>query len=79
MEWTAKGCYINYAQIGNLIIFPKFNINEDGNALKKIKELYPEPECHIETIDSNLIAKGGGVLNCLTWNIYKPIVEDAID
>jgi agmatine deiminase len=78
-EYTAKGCYINFAQIGNLIIFPKFNINEDGNALRKIKELYPEPKYHIETIDSNLISKGGGVLNCLTWNVYKPITEDAID
>lgn len=78
-EYTAKGCYINYAQIGNLILFPQFNINEDGTALKKIKQLFPEPDYYVETIDANLVAEEGGVLNCLTWNIYKPIIEDAID
>jgi agmatine deiminase len=78
-EYTAKGCYINYAQIGNLIIFPQFKINEDGKALQKIQELYPEPKYVVETIDSNLIAREGGVLNCITWNIYKPIIDDAID
>jgi len=78
-EWTAKGCYINYAQIGKLIIFPQFNINEDGNALRKIKELYPEPEYNVEPIDATLVAKEGGVLNCLTWNTYKPILSNAID
>lgn len=78
-DWTAKGCYINFAQIGNLIIFPEFKINEDGKAIRRIKELYPEPKYHVETIDSNLIAKEGGVLNCITWNIYKTIITDAIN
>jgi hypothetical protein len=78
-EWTAKGCYINYAQIGNLIIFPQFNINEDGNALRSIKELFPEPAYHVEPIDATDVAKEGGVLNCLTWNTYKPIIHNAID
>ena len=78
-EWTAKGCYINYAQIGNLIIFPQFNINEDGNALRRIKELYPEPAYHVEPIDATDVAKEGGVLNCLTWNTHKPIIHNAID
>lgn len=78
-EWTAKGCYINYAQIGNLIIFPQFNINEDGNALRRIMELFPEPEYHVEPIDATVVAKEGGVMNCLTWNTYKPIIHNAID
>jgi agmatine deiminase len=78
-DWTAKGCYINYAQIGNLILFPQFKINEDGKALQRINELYPEPKYYVETIDTNLIAREGGVLNCITWNIYKPIITDAID
>lgn len=78
-DYTAKGCYINFAQIGNLIIFPQFKVNEDDAALKRIKELYPSPDYYVEPIDASLIAKGGGVLNCLTWNIQKPIIEDAID
>ena len=78
-EYTANGCYINYAQIGNVIIFPKFSINEDGLALQKMKELYPEPRYHIETINCTSIANEGGVLNCMTWNIYKQILSKAIE
>lgn len=78
-DYTAKGCYINYAQIGNLVLFPQFGINEDGNALRRIKELYPEPQYHVEPINSNIIANGGGVLNCITWNIFEPIINNAID
>lgn len=78
-DYTAKGCYINYAQIGNLIVFPKFGINEDGKALQMIKKLYPEPRYNVETIDCTAIANEGGVLNCITWNIYKQIMKDAID
>ena len=77
-EHTARGCYINYAQIGNLIIFPQFEINEDGIALAKIKELFPEPDFIVEPIDCNLIAREGGVLNCLTWNIHTPIYKDVV-
>ncbi len=78
-DYTAKGCYINYAQIGNLILFPQFSINEDGYALKRIMELYPEPKYHVEPINSNIIANEGGVLNCITWNIYNSIDNNAID
>ncbi len=78
-DYTAMGCYINYAQIGNLILFPQFGINEDGFALKRIMELYPVPKYHVEPINSNIIANEGGVLNCITWNIYDSINNNAID
>lgn len=78
-DWTAEGCYINYAQIGNLIIFPQFGIKKDGEAMAVIRRLFPEPHFHVEPINANLIAEGGGVLNCMTWNIHKPIFETAID
>lgn len=78
-DWKADGCYINYLQIGDLIIFPQFNLNQDGEALSKIKKLYSEPNFHVEPIDARLIANDGGVLNCITWNIHKHIIENAID
>lgn len=78
-DYTAKGCYINYAHIGNLILFPQFGINEDGIALKKIRELYPEPQYKVEPVNSDSIAREGGVLNCITWNTYEPIISNAID
>lgn len=81
-EYTAHGCYINFAQIGNLIIFPQFGrefTNSDEVALNKIKELYPSPKYQVETIDADSIAYNGGVLNCCTWNITRPIIENAMD
>lgn len=81
-EYTAHGCYINFAQIGNLIIFPQFGkefANADNLALKKINELYPSPNYHVEPINAESIAWYGGVLNCCTWNISKPVITNAID
>jgi agmatine deiminase len=81
-EYTAHGCYINFAQIGKLIIFPQFGgdfENSDRIALQNINELYPSPEYDIETINADSIAYHGGVLNCCTWNISRPIIENAID
>lgn len=80
-EYTAHGCYINFAQIGKLIIFPQFGeefADTDTRALNKIQELYPTPEYIVETINADSIAWNGGVLNCCTWNVSIPIVKDAI-
>ena len=65
----ATGIYINYAQIGNNILLPLFNINKDSEAIKSTQEIFPE--CNIIPIDSTVIADRGGVLNCITWNIRK--------
>jgi agmatine deiminase len=70
-DYTAKGVYINYSHIGNLIILPTFDQSEDDLAYNKIKDVYPSPLYKIETIDSRQISDGGGVLNCITWNICK--------
>ncbi len=75
---TAHGCYVNFAQIGKLIIFPQFGeefSDTDRIAFKKLEELYPSPEYTFETINADSIALEGGVLNCCTWNISKPIVD----
>lgn len=81
-EYTAHGCYINFAQIGKLIIVPQFGkefADTDTRALNKIQELYPTPEYIVETINADSIAWNGGVLNCCTWNVSRPIVKDAIN
>ena len=67
--YTAKGIYINFAQIGNKILLPQFGFPEDIEAKKRTKTFYPN--CHIIPIDSNDIAMDGGVLNCITWNIKQ--------
>lgn len=64
---VAKGVYINFAQIGNKILFPQFGIKEDHLALEQTRKLFPK--CKVIPIDSNEIAMDGGVLNCITWNV----------
>lgn len=78
-DWTAEGCYINYSQIGNVILFPQFGVEKDKDALKEIKRLFPEPAFHVEPINAVQIAEGGGVLNCMTWNIFKPVINNAVN
>lgn len=60
---------MNYLEIGNLIILPKFGIKEDEEAIKQFQKILPKKT--IATIDSNKIAKKGGILNCISWNIQK--------
>ena len=68
-DYTAKGVYINYLHIGNLIILPTFGQKEDESAFNKLQKVFPTVK--IETINSNQISEDGGVLNCISWNIYK--------
>lgn len=66
---SAIGCYINYLEIGNLIIFPIFEVtgNKDKEAVDLITALYPNKA--IELININPVARQGGLMNCITWNI----------
>ena len=64
--YSAKGIYINFAQIGRKILFPQFGFKTDSIALKEAKKEFPD--CDIIPVDSNEIAMDGGVLNCITWN-----------
>lgn len=65
----AKGVYINYLQMKKAIILPTFNMKEDDIAIQRFEYLFSDKT--IKTIDSCEIAKGGGVLNCITWNILR--------
>ena len=63
----AIGIYLNYLEVGNLIVMPVFGVpdNRDAEALSKLKEVFPNKI--IETIDYNDVALTGGILNCTTW------------
>ncbi len=67
----AIGVYLNYLEVGDLIIMPVFDVpgNRDAEALAKLKELFPNKT--IETIDYNDVALTGGILNCTTWVIKQ--------
>lgn len=66
---SAIGSYLNYLEIGNLIIFPIFEIenNLDEEALSIIRKSFPDRI--IEPVNINEIAKHGGLMNCITWTI----------
>lgn len=66
-DYSARGTYINFLQLGNYIFFPLFGLDTDDYALEETKKLYPH--CRIFPINSNEIAINGGVLNCIAWNI----------
>ena len=59
--------YINYLQVGNLVLLPRMDIFEDYQALQQFQSLFP---CSaLETIDVTSLVKDGGALNCISWNI----------
>ena len=66
-DYVAKGVYINFAQIGNIILLPQFGLETDNIALEKTNDLFSD--CKVIPINANEIAVDGGVLNCVTWNI----------
>lgn len=67
----AIGIYVNYLEVGNLLILPAFGVpgNKDAEALERFRELFPGRT--IETIDYNEVALEGGLLNCTTWTVYE--------
>ena len=63
--------YINFLQTKDLIIVPKFGIEEDQQAFDQIKQYYPEYSHQNRIVQVNMseIAKHGGALNCVSWTI----------
>ena len=62
---NAEGIYVNYLEVNNLIVVPKFGLDEDQEALEIIKKAFPDRQ--VESIEYNDVAKEGGVINCSTW------------
>lgn len=63
----AIGVYVNYLEVGNLIVLPVFEVegNKDEEAIATFKKIFPDKI--IETINFNDVALEGGILNCTTW------------
>lgn len=79
LDWTeipynpktkgAEGIYLNYLQMKQAVIIPTFKDNDDDKAIKIFETVFKGQR--IATVDSNEVAKEGGILNCITWNIKK--------
>ncbi|TDQ16431.1 agmatine deiminase [Algoriphagus boseongensis] len=65
----ANGDYINYLQMDKVIFAPIFGFKEDEEVIRILEEAFPKDS--IIPIESNELAKDGGILNCISWNIRK--------
>ncbi len=61
--------YINFLQVGNHIIMPIFNIAEDAVAKRYIEKAFPG--CKVHQIEMEEIARKGGAMHCISWNIRR--------
>ena len=69
-QGDVTGLYINYLQLGNLIIVPVFGLNQDNIALQTMNEVFGNNKIIIP-FKANWIAKYGGVFNCISWCIKQ--------
>jgi agmatine deiminase len=68
--WVALGCYINFLEVDKKIFMPTFdNKLEDDIALARFEEIFGSG--NVIPVPSKEVAMGGGVLNCLTWEIIS--------
>ena len=68
---SAVGCYINYLETEKFIFLPKFCVDDkkDSEAFARAKEIFESRNKQVEQIYVNEIAKAGGVLNCISWEL----------
>ncbi len=66
---SAEGIYVNYLQMNNIIFVPTYKRAEDEIAVIILEKAFRGQK--IVPVESNEIAKDGGVLNCISWNILS--------
>lgn len=67
----AKGVYINYLQMKDVIFLPIFGMRNDDDAVSKFESIFTKNK--IVPVHCESLAKDGGALNCISWNIQKNI------
>lgn len=63
----AVGIYINYLQVGDIVVIPEYERPEDEAALEKMRQVMPDAK--ISQVPCQSLAEEGGVLNCISWTI----------
>jgi agmatine deiminase len=64
---SAAGLYLNYLEMEQIILFPVFKTKLDEKAMQILQEFNNNKP--VVPILCNELAKYGGILNCITWNI----------
>ncbi len=66
--------YVNYLQIGSLILVPQLGIEEDDMAIEQIRRALPDT-FDVVGIPALEAVRRGGALNCISWNIDANIAR----
>lgn len=66
--------YLNFLQTKSCIFVPGLHAKEDPLALEQIQMYYPDYEV-IQIQGCEHIARDGGALNCISWNILTDVPE----
>lgn len=70
---SAEGCYLNYLETYKHIFLPVFGKDMDQKAIQMANEIFSK---QVVPVRINEIAKEGGCLNCISWEIDP---RDAIE
>ena len=63
---SAVGSYLNFLETDKHIFLPIFGSVQDETAVKRAKEIFDKK---IVAVNINGIAKDGGILNCISWEM----------
>ena len=63
--------YINYLQVGEVILLPRLDMKEDGMAYERFRALFPQAS--IGQVGVKSLVRRGGPLNCVSWNICNQL------
>lgn len=63
---SAAGCYLNFLETEKHIFLPVFGVPEDKEAIKAAERIFAKKIIPVEIKE---IAKDGGCLNCISWEI----------
>lgn len=63
---SAVGCYLNFLETETCIFLPVFDVAMDEEAVAQAQDIFSKP---VVPVCINEIAKQGGVLNCISWEM----------
>ena len=61
--------YINFLQIGKLVLVPQLGVAEDEQAMEQIGKALSD--CEVIGIPALEAVRRGGALNCISWNVMS--------
>ena len=66
---SAVGLYLNYLEMKQAVIVPVFNLPSDSKAMEILSAIFSHKK--VVALESTDLARTGGILNCISWNILK--------